>query len=68
MRNFITAFGDKFNIGEVQHGPGRLRFFRLNIVQDEGFVNTIDVDEKIQSIEPYPLSRVRRRQRGELMN
>ena len=45
-----------------------MRFFGLNITQHDDFTSTIDGDQKLQAIEPYPLSRVRCRQCDEVMN
>lgn len=68
LRLFVTSFGNKFTLGEITNGPGRLRFFGLNIVQHEDLSCTSNGDEKLGAIEPYPLSRVRRRQYDEVMN
>lgn len=68
LKSFVTDFGGPFALGEIMHGPGQLRFFGLNIVQHEDFSCSIDGDEKLGKIEPYPLSRVRRRQSDEVLN
>lgn len=68
LRFFIVGFGKLFKLSETLNGPGRLRFFGLSIVQQDDFSCSIDGDEKLQAIEPYPLSRVHRRQVCEEMN
>lgn len=62
LRFSATEFGHKFDLGKINHGLGRLRFFRINIVQHEKFSFTLDVDDNLQAIEQNSLSRVRRRQ------
>lgn len=56
MRNFIHQFHDMFELGEVVNGPGVLRFYGLNFVQEDNYGITIDSDEKLMAIEIYPLS------------
>lgn len=68
LRRFLTDFNSKFKLGEVVHGPGSLRFYGNNIIQEEHFSVSIHSDDKLQSLEPYPLSRTRRRQIDERMD
>lgn len=35
MRNCITNFKDKFEHGEFVHGPGELRYYGMNLIQEE---------------------------------
>lgn len=57
-----------FKIGEIFHGPGRLRFYALNLIQEENISVTIHADDKLQAMEPYPMTRIRRLQIGEVMD
>lgn len=59
---FITGFNSKFKFGTVVHGPGNLRFFGLNLVQNEDYTCEINADDKLHALEPYPLTRLRRRE------
>lgn len=68
MRNFVNNFNDRFKLGGVVHGPSVLRFFGLNIIQDEDCTMTIHADDKLQALEPYPISRPRRCQLDDVMN
>lgn len=68
LRSFAQDFGKKFNLAEITHGPGRLRFFGLKIIQHEDFSCSIDGDEKLNALEPYQLSLFRRPQSDEKMN
>lgn len=55
-------------LSDVASGPSRLRFYELNIIQNEAFSSSIDGDEKLCAIDPLPLSRVRLRQADEEIN
>lgn len=68
LRSFVLDFGQKVTLGERTLGPGRLGFFGHNIVQHEDFSCSIDGYGKLNALEPYPLSRLRRRQCEEKMN
>lgn len=68
MRLFITEFNKKFTLGEVVHGPNSLRFYGMNLIQESDWSVTIHADDKLQSLEPYPISRTRRRQIDDQMN
>lgn len=60
--NFIKKFNSRFKLGKIIHGPGRLRFYGLNAIQHEEYSCSIDGDDKLNVLEPYLLSRVRRKQ------
>ena len=68
LRQFVTDFHQKFKLGEVVHGPGTLRFYGLNLIQDTDYSVSIHADDKLNAIEPYPISRTRRRQIDDQMN
>lgn len=65
---FERAFGGVFKLGESETGPGRLRFYGLQIEQAEDFSCSVHADDKLQALEAYPLARVRRRQHEDKMN
>jgi len=62
VAKFLADFNSMFKLGTITRGPGNLRFYGLMITQDEDCSSTIHGDEKLNALEPYPLSRVRRRQ------
>lgn len=68
IRSFIHSFGSSFNIHGVSNGPGRLRIFGLNILQQDDYSCSVDGDKKLSALHPYRLSGVRSRQKDEVMN
>ena len=65
---FKRKFGESFKLGSSAIGPGRLQFFRLTVIQNPDLSSTISGDDKIESLEVYPLTRVRHREQEEPMN
>lgn len=61
MRKFITNFNDSIELGEVVHRPGDLRYYDMNLIQEDDFTVSFYAD-KVQEIEPCPISRIFRRQ------
>lgn len=47
VETFISDFNNRFIIGTGIHGPGRLRFFGTNIVQEDSMNCHIDTDGKL---------------------
>ena len=62
VRAFLQKFNMRYKLGTVAHGPGRLRFYGMNIVQEDDFSSYIDADDKLASLETFPLTRLRRRE------
>ncbi len=58
---FIDDFNAKFKLGTIIRGPGKLRFFGLQVVQEKDLSICVDGNEKLNKIEPYPISNVRRK-------
>lgn len=67
LKWFVNAFVRVFILDEVLHRPGSLRHFGIRIIQDENNKCTIDGDEKLTSIEVYPLTRTRQPHRDEAL-
>lgn len=65
---FLAGFDARFELGTVAHGPGSLRFYGMNIVQNEDMTCSIDANDKLSALEPYPITRLRRRQTEEPLN
>lgn len=53
LRDFIATLNNKLTLGEVVHGPGTLRFFGMNIIQNDDYSISIHPDSKINQLEPY---------------
>ena len=47
---FVKKFNEFFNLGTVVSGPGRMRFFGINIVQDEDMKIQTDADDKLSAL------------------
>ena len=67
-KQFIKVFDSKYKFGSVISGRGHLRFFGLNILQNDDFSSTIDGNEKLEALQPVPLTRSGRRSGSEPMN
>lgn len=65
---FIKHFNSKFKFGSVTSGPGKLRFYGLDITQHDDYTSSIKGDEKLTALESVPLTRSRRREINEQMN
>lgn len=52
----------------VVHGPSKLRYYCINIIQEDDYTVSIHADDIIQSIKSYPISRIRHKQCDEKMN
>lgn len=68
MRSLIKKFNYKCELGEVGQGPGELRYYGKNIIQEVDFTISIHGDENLRAIEPYDLSQVSRRHFVKKMN
>lgn len=62
METVFTEFDQTFRFGTVAHGPGKIRFFGMNIIQNEYFTCEINAGDKLEVLAPYPLNRLRRRE------
>lgn len=65
---FIKMFNKSFKLGTVVKGPGSMRFFGINIEQDEDNTITTDAEDKLNDLTEYCLSRTRRKQFGSSLN
>ena len=68
VHSFIKKFDAQYKLGTVNYGPGLLRFYGLNVRQHADFHCTIDGDEKLDALEPVPITRSRRREIDEQLN
>lgn len=60
-KKFLKAFGEQFELGSTRSGPGNLRFYGINVTQNENFKITTNADDKLNSLYEFNLSRERRR-------
>lgn len=58
---FTADFYEAYKLRTASYGPRQLIFFGLPIIQHQDCSSTIHGDEKLHSLEPYPLSRLHRR-------
>ena len=65
---FVSQFNHKFKHGTIAHGPGLFRFFGPNITQLQDYSCHIKGDDKLESLEGFPTSRLRRRRHHEALN
>lgn len=65
---FIKAFSERSELGTITWCPGAMQFFGLSLHQDEDFSVSIHADDKLNAIEAYPLSRVRRKNADDKLN
>ena len=54
--------------GNVNHGPGKLRFFGINTVQNTDHTIGTDADDMMDAVIEYPFSRMRRKQFDQPLN
>lgn len=51
----LQKFDMRYKLGTVAHGPGRLRFYGMNIVQEDDFSSYIDAEDKPAYCKPFLL-------------
>lgn len=66
VKSFLKNFHERFTLGTLSKGPGNLRFFGINIYQHEEFFVETNADDKLEALQPFALSRTRRKQSKEL--
>lgn len=65
---FIKLFSNSFKLGTIAKGPGRMRFFDINIEQSADCSIKTDAEDKLNGITEYYISRSRRKQFGSSLN
>ena len=60
--DFIKRFNQKFELGTVARGPGKMRFFGINTVQHDDKTVSTDADDKLNSLVEADISRTRRKE------
>lgn len=68
VKEVIERFNKRFKLGNTCHGPNAMRYFGLNINQDTNLDISIDGDDKLKRLQPYEISRVRRKNMNEKLN
>lgn len=59
---FLVNLNEKFPFVSAVRGPEIIKFHGMNIVLNDNCSASIHADEKLNALDGYPLSRVRRRQ------
>lgn len=67
-KEFLEGFHQRFALGTFNHGPGKLRFFGINTIQNEYFTVDTDADDKLEAVTEYPITRPRRKQSDQELN
>lgn len=68
MLQFAIDLDYAFTLGTISQGPGRLRLYSINNVQQDDYTCRFDGDGKLAALAAYPLTLVRRQQVEESMN
>ena len=66
--NFVKRFNCQFKLGTITKGPGELKFYGLDVTQRNDLSITVTCDEKVNTLEPYPISKTRRKQTSDKLN
>lgn len=61
VEQFLQTFNNRFMLGSIPSGPGILRFYGMDMIQNEDYRSTINADDKLGVIETFLLTRCRRR-------
>ena len=65
---FIFSLKIQYKLRKIAHGSGSLVFNRLYIVQDNNFVTPILGESKLESLNCFPIDRIRHKQVTETLN
>lgn len=65
---FIKMFTESFKLGTAVEGPGAMRFFGINIEQDEDYTIKKNAEDKLNGLKEYFMARTRRKQFGYSLN
>ncbi len=68
LRSLIDNMMNTYELGTIVYGPGTFNFYCLSIKQNEDCTISINGDEKLMALEPYPIDRIRRRQTESELN
>lgn len=68
LNEFVDKISTKYQIGTIVFGPGSFSFFGLTILQNEDGSIQIRGDEKLNKLEPHPISWLRRKETDEPLN
>lgn len=67
-QTLIEKLIKRFELDTFASGPGRLRFFEINTVQHEDMKVSTDADDKLNFLNEYLLTRIRRKQSDDSKN
>lgn len=63
FNDFMRGFNAKFKFATVVNSPANIRFFRMNIFENEYFTCSSNADDNLQDLEQCPITRLRIRER-----
>lgn len=65
---FLSEFNEIFELGSVVSGPGNLRFFGININQNDDYSIEVNAEDKLLNVNEYKLSPRRKKQYDSYVN
>lgn len=68
LRHFLKKSIRSSSWGTVNPGPGTLRFFGSNAIQNDDFTVMTDANDKLESLSDFPLTSPRRKQSDDVLN
>lgn len=60
--NYLKKFSKEFELGKLEIGSGKFRFYGINVIQQGDLYIESDADEKLEGLFEYSLLRNRRKQ------
>lgn len=67
-KNLTGQFNKHYELGTIASGPGKLRFFGINTVQNEDMTISTGDDDIFNSFNEYSLTHIWRKKSDELIN
>ena len=68
VQDIIDLISNSYELGTILFGPGTIIFFGMTITQSDDYVITIHADDKLESMQPFPLTRLRRKEIDDALN
>jgi len=68
VKNVVEKIKQVYDLGTIVYGPGAFLFFGLHIIQDDTMEISVHADDKLDSLNCFPIDRHRRKDIDELLN
>lgn len=68
LDDFVENVSAKYEVGTILHGLETFSLFELCIIQLQDGMNHVSGEEKLYSLHPHPISRLRRKNLDERIN